>query len=184
LSEPHLQRELESPENHPGDILNGERPRRRILAVRDAQEQNEWCGLYEQMYASAAKELGYEADEVEKFVKAMIKRAATRALCHDRDNSVRSQPIPDARGDLQLPMAGDSTWFESAPTGLAITAEMQCNGQNFEGCTSVSNAGRQRRRERSSHRRRLVSLRCENFGCVTAYRRAERYPTFCRPIRK
>jgi hypothetical protein len=29
--------------------------------------------LYEPMYASAAKELGYEPDEVEKFVKVMIK---------------------------------------------------------------------------------------------------------------
>jgi hypothetical protein len=44
---------------------------------RRAKYRTSGAGLYEPMYASAAKELGYEPDEVEKFVKVMIKRAAT-----------------------------------------------------------------------------------------------------------
>ncbi|MEN0135331.1 MAG: TetR/AcrR family transcriptional regulator [Rhodococcus sp. (in: high G+C Gram-positive bacteria)] len=69
----HLQRQLESPENNLWDILMAVDRIAGFLPPETRAEYYEWCGLYEQMYAAAASELGYEFGEAEKFVKLVVK---------------------------------------------------------------------------------------------------------------
>lgn len=69
----HLERQLESPENDLWDILMASDRIAGFLPPETRAEYNEWCGLYEQMYAAAASELGYAFDDVEKCVKVVVK---------------------------------------------------------------------------------------------------------------
>lgn len=69
----HLQRQLESPENDLWDILMASDRIAGFLPVETREEYKEWLRLYEQMFAAAATELGYQFDDVEKFVKVVVK---------------------------------------------------------------------------------------------------------------
>lgn len=69
----HLQRQLESPENDLWDILIASDRIGGFLPAEAREEYTEWLGLYEEMYAAAASELGYESEDVAKFVKVVVK---------------------------------------------------------------------------------------------------------------
>lgn len=69
----HLHRQLESPENDMWDILMASDRIAGFLPPETRAEYYEWCGLYEDMYAAAAVELGYEFGEIDKFVKVVVK---------------------------------------------------------------------------------------------------------------
>jgi AcrR family transcriptional regulator len=69
----HLQRQLESPENDMWDILMASDRIGGFLPADARDEYTEWLGLYEQMLAAAARELGYESADVAKFVKVIVK---------------------------------------------------------------------------------------------------------------
>src|SRR5262245_22791589 len=69
----HLQRQLESPENDMWDILMASDRIGGFLPADARDEYTEWLGLYEQMLAAAASELGYASDDVGKFVKVVVK---------------------------------------------------------------------------------------------------------------
>lgn len=69
----HLQRQLESPENDMWDILIASDRIGGFLPPESRREYTEWLGLYDQMYAGAALELGYPADEVGKVVRVVVK---------------------------------------------------------------------------------------------------------------
>ena len=69
----HLQRQLESPENDMWDILLASDRIGGFLPAEAREEYNEWIGLYWQMYAGAARELGFESQNVAKFVKVVVK---------------------------------------------------------------------------------------------------------------
>lgn len=79
----HLQRQLETPENDLWDILMATDRIARFLPDETRSEYYEWCSLYENMYVAAARELGYESDEVQKFVKVVVKVLDTAGQwCH------------------------------------------------------------------------------------------------------
>jgi AcrR family transcriptional regulator len=69
----HLRRQLESPENDMWDILMASDRIGGFLPADARDEYNEWLGLYEQMLAAAATELGYKYDDVAKFVRVVVK---------------------------------------------------------------------------------------------------------------
>jgi AcrR family transcriptional regulator len=69
----HLQRQLESPENDMWDILMASDRIGGFLPPDARHEYTEWLGLYDQMYAGAALELGYQPKDVEKFVRVVVK---------------------------------------------------------------------------------------------------------------
>lgn len=69
----HLQRQLESPENDMWDtLLAGDRIGG-FLPSESRREYSEWLGLYDQMYAGAAVELGYPVEHVDKMVRVVVK---------------------------------------------------------------------------------------------------------------
>lgn len=69
----HLHRQLQSPENDMWDILMASDRIGGFLPIEARREYAEWLGLYDQMYAGAATEMGYRADEVSKFVRVVVK---------------------------------------------------------------------------------------------------------------
>jgi AcrR family transcriptional regulator len=69
----HLQRQLESPENDLWDILMASDRIAGFLPPETRREYTEWLFLYDQMYVGAAAELGYEFDDVGKFVRVVVK---------------------------------------------------------------------------------------------------------------
>lgn len=73
LVQVHLRRQLETSENDLWDILMASDRIAGFLPPETRREYSEWLGLYEQMYAGAAAELGYEFDDVAKFVRVVVK---------------------------------------------------------------------------------------------------------------
>jgi AcrR family transcriptional regulator len=69
----HLQRQLESPENDMWDILMASDRIGGFLPAEARHEYSEWLGLYDQMFAGAALELGYQSGNVDKFVRVVVK---------------------------------------------------------------------------------------------------------------
>lgn len=83
----HLRRQLESPENNLWDILMASDRIAGFLPAETRAEFYQWLGLYEHMYAAAARELGYEFDEIIKFVKVVVKVLDTASEWCDWDGS-------------------------------------------------------------------------------------------------
>ncbi|MEV8569731.1 TetR/AcrR family transcriptional regulator [Streptomyces sp. NPDC051322] len=69
----HLQRQLQSRENDAWDMLRALDRMNPFLEPETRAEVDQWVGLYERMYAAAARELGYEYDDVEKMVRVVMK---------------------------------------------------------------------------------------------------------------
>jgi AcrR family transcriptional regulator len=69
----HLRRQLESPENDMWDILLASDRIGGFLPSDMREEYSEWLRLYEQMHAAAVSELGYDAMDLEKLVKVVVK---------------------------------------------------------------------------------------------------------------
>lgn len=69
----HLRRQLQSRENDSWDVLRALDRLNPFLQAETRAEVDEWVGLYERMYAAAARELGYDYDEVEKMARVVVK---------------------------------------------------------------------------------------------------------------
>ncbi|WP_396910534.1 TetR/AcrR family transcriptional regulator [Mycolicibacterium sp.] len=69
----HLQRQLKSPENDMWDILMASDRIGGFLPADARREYTEWLNLYDKLYVAAALELGYRADDVDKFVRVVVK---------------------------------------------------------------------------------------------------------------
>jgi AcrR family transcriptional regulator len=69
----HLQRQLQSPENDMWDILMASDRIGGFLPDEARREYDDWLGLYDQMYAGAALELGYPPEEVDKLARVVVK---------------------------------------------------------------------------------------------------------------
>ncbi|WP_262700701.1 MULTISPECIES: TetR/AcrR family transcriptional regulator [Streptomyces] len=69
----HLKRQLQSRENDAWDILRALDRLSPFLERETRTEVDQWVGLYERMFAAAARELGHDYDDVEKIIRVVVK---------------------------------------------------------------------------------------------------------------
>jgi AcrR family transcriptional regulator len=69
----HLRRQLQSPENDMWDVLMASDRIGGFLPAAARREYTDWLGLYDQMFAGAAIEFGCHSEDLEHFVRTVVK---------------------------------------------------------------------------------------------------------------